>query len=201
MFFGMKIKSVQFIKSTLDWQDGPAPALPEVAFVGRSNVGKSSLINTLINRKNLARISKQPGKTRTINFFLVDELFYLVDLPGYGFAKISREEQDKWQQAIEGYLLNSSALRLLFVLVDGKVGAKSNDVQLVEWLRHHRVPFRIVATKIDRISKGRRLRQLTAIARDLQLPQPESIIPFSAKDRSGREAVLVEISRCLKSPR
>ncbi len=194
----LKIKKVTFIKSIMDWHEAPRPALPEVAFVGRSNVGKSSLINTLINMKNLARVSKQPGKTRTINFFSVDDIFYLVDLPGYGFAKTSKTEQLAWQQAIEGYLLGSEQLRILYVLIDCKVGAKDNDVQLVEWLRFKNVPFKIIATKIDRISNTARATQANNIVKMLHLADKKDIIFFSAKKRIGKGALWGEISRKVK---
>jgi len=195
----LKIKSVKYIKSIMDWRDAPRPVRPEVAFVGRSNVGKSSLINTLINMKNLARTSKQPGKTRTLNFFSVNEMFYLVDLPGYGFAKTSKKEQLAWQEAIEGYLLGSEQLRMLYVLVDCKVGVKNNDVQLVEWLRFKNVPFQIIATKIDRISKSARAVQAKKIVETLQLADQSDIIFFSAKNRIGRGALWGDISRRVKN--
>ncbi len=194
----LKIKKVTFVKSIMNWRDGPRPKLPEVAFVGRSNVGKSSLINTLINMKNLARTSKRPGKTRTLNFFSVNEMFYLVDLPGYGFAKTSKKEQLAWQEAIEGYLLGSEHLRILYVLIDCKVGVKNNDVQLVEWLRFKSVPFQIIATKIDRISKSARAMQAIKIVKMLELADKSDIIFFSAKTRVGKGALWGDISRRVK---
>lgn len=188
------IKNIKFIKSCMDWRDAPKPGLPEVAFVGRSNVGKSSLINTLINMKNLARTSKQPGKTRSLNFFSMDERFFLVDLPGYGFAKISQSEQKKWQQAIEGYLLNSEQLKMLFVLIDSKVGAKSNDVQLVEWLRFNNVPFQVICTKVDRVSNNEKTKQEKLIKTALGFDESAKFLFFSSKDRTGRGALWGEIS-------
>jgi GTP-binding protein len=188
-----QIKNVRYIKSCMDWRDAPQPALPEIAFVGRSNVGKSSLINTLTNIKNLAKVSKQPGKTRSINYFLVDDKFYLVDLPGYGFAKISQSEQKKWQEAIEGFLLNSPSLLMLYVLIDSKVGAKSNDVQLVEWLRYNKVPFSVIATKADRISRTEQQRQEKAIRQALAMAESERLLLFSSKSRLGRGALTGEI--------
>ena len=183
----------------MNWKDAPRLKLPEVAFVGRSNVGKSSLINALINSKNLARVSKQPGKTRTINYFAVDEWFYLVDLPGYGFARTSKEEQLLWQEAIEGYLLNSQSLRMLFVLIDGKVGAKKNDVQVIEWLRFNKIPFQVVATKSDRISRNVQLNQAKAISTVLELTGDPSLIFSSAKDRSGRGTLWRAIQRIVNA--
>lgn len=192
-----RIKNPQFIKSTLDWRDAPKPALSELAFVGRSNVGKSSLINSLLGRKNFARVSKQPGKTRTINYFLIDEAFYLVDLPGYGYAKISKAEKKAWQTAIEAYLLKSKELQLLFLLIDGKVGAKDNDIQIVEWLKYNRVPFVIVATKIDKVPKSKRPARAAAILRDLGLNADSQIFLCSAKDNTGRGGLTSFIGQLL----
>ena len=194
----IKIKKVEFIKSTLDWADGPPRQLPEIALVGRSNVGKSSMINVLIGRKNYARVSKQPGKTRSINYFEVNERFYMVDLPGYGFAKISKTEKKKWRMAIEGYLHNSPRLICLLVLIDGKVGAKDNDIQLVEWLRHIGVPYQIVVTKIDKVSKSKRPACLKDI--NLQLGESSKELPlyFSAKDKTGRDPLLGYLSDLLR---
>ncbi len=182
----MKIRKAQFVKSTLKPKDGPQPARPEFAFVGRSNVGKSSLINTLVNIKNFARVSKQPGKTRAINYFNINDSFYLVDLPGYGFARISKKEQKKWQHAIEGYLLSNSNLRLLFVLVDAKVGPKDTDVQLVEWLQYNGIPFQVVATKIDQVGRSKWSQVIKTIQNTLNLAPESSVILFSSKNRTGR---------------
>lgn len=190
---------ITFIKSTLDWRDRPRPNRPEFAFVGRSNVGKSSLVNALVGRKNLARVSKQPGKTRTINYFDVDERFYLVDLPGYGFAKISRSEQQTWQKAIEGYLLNNPDLAVLFVLIDGKVGPKSNDLQLLEWLAFNKVPVEIIATKIDKVPRTHQERQRKMIAGEIGIDDPALIWLFSAKTQQGRGGLTGRIGQLLKS--
>ncbi|NIS37819.1 YihA family ribosome biogenesis GTP-binding protein [Candidatus Saccharibacteria bacterium] len=186
----LKIKNPQFIKSIMRWPDPPDHSLPEVAFVGRSNVGKSSLINCLVNIKNFARVSKQPGKTRTINYFVIDNKFYLVDLPGYGYAKLSKKEQAAWPSAIENYLTRNENLLILFVLIDSKVGPKASDLLLLEWLDFHQVPYSIIATKVDKLSKGSRTRQATYIARELGLQDKDDIIFFSAKDRTGRTEVL-----------
>ena len=196
----MKIRKAQFVKSTLNPKDAPQPARPEFAFVGRSNVGKSSLINTLVNIKNFARVSKQPGKTRAINYFNINDAFYLVDLPGYGFAKISKTEQKKWQRAIEGYLVNNPRLRLLFVLVDAKVGPKATDVQLVEWLQYNGIPFQVVATKIDQVGRSKWQQVQTTIAETFHLMPGTPIVLFSAKNRTGRGDIWQIIEAHLKSP-
>lgn len=192
------IKNVKFIKSILNWQESPEPALPEIAFVGRSNVGKSSLINCLVNIKNFARVSKQPGKTQTLNYFSVNNLFYLVDLPGYGYAKSSKAQKKEWQKAIESYLLNSPNLRMLLVLVDGKVGAKSNDVQLAEWLDYNQIPYRIIATKIDKVSKNARQKQRKLIVEQLQIDKASPVIMTSSKDKTGQEAIVELIDQILQ---
>ncbi|MCB0275324.1 MAG: YihA family ribosome biogenesis GTP-binding protein [Calditrichaeota bacterium] len=193
----LQIKETVFVKSTMDWRDAPDPVLPEMAFVGRSNVGKSSLINCLIARKNLARVSKQPGKTRSINYFRIDEAFYLVDLPGYGFARASRGEKETWRKAIEGYLLNSPQLKMLFVLVDGRVGAKESDIMLVEWLRHNNIPHQIVATKIDKVKSSQMARQQKDIQNALGLGEDNRLIAFSAITQAGRGALTGLMGRIL----
>lgn len=194
----IKIKNVQYVKSILSANERPIPALPEIAFVGRSNVGKSSLINCLVNVKNLARVSKQPGKTRAINYFSVDNRFYLVDLPGYGFAKVSKSAQVDWQRVIEAYLLNNQQIRRILVLIDSKVGAKENDRQLIEWLEFNRAPYRVVATKVDKISRSERAVQARKIREALNQSRNEPLLFFSAKDRTGREELLKYIGELLE---
>ena len=195
----LKIINAQFIKSTLDWRDSPKPPRTEIAFVGRSNVGKSSLINCLVNIRNFARVSKQPGKTRTINYFLIDEKFYLVDLPGYGFARTSKKEQQTWQKALEAYLLKSPHLKILFLLIDSKIGLKENDLQMVEWLEYSKIPYRIIATKTDKITKSAQTTQLKQISEKLNLAPERLPIPFSVKNRTGRKEVIQLIDAILKS--
>ena len=186
----LKIKNTRFIKSILDRQEKPKPALPEVVFAGRSNVGKSSLINCLVNQKNFARVSKKPGKTQAINFFNIDDQFYLVDLPGYGFARRSMLQKSNWNEAIEDYLLNNHELLVLFTLIDSKVGVKENDRQLIEWLAFNQVPFQIIATKVDQIPKSKKHSQANHIREKLGLSNEAPILFFSVKDRTGRGEVL-----------
>lgn len=193
----LKIKNVTFIKSIVNLKDRPRPALPEIAIVGRSNVGKSSLVNCLVNIKNFARVSKQPGKTQTINYFSVDDRFYLVDLPGYGFARVSKQAKKSWQKMIEDYLLNSKTLKTLIVLIDSKVGPKDNDLQLIEWLRFNDISYRVIATKVDKISKSARPARAKQIYEKLGLSPREPLLFFSAKDRTGREEVLQYINELL----
>jgi len=183
----------KFIKSILDWHEKPKPFLDEIAVVGRSNVGKSSLINSLVNIKNFARVSKQPGKTQTINFFIINDQFYLVDLPGYGYAKRSKKEIKYWGKSIENYLLNSKELICLFVLIDSKVGVKENDQQLIEWLRFHRIPFEIITTKVDQISRGAIKKREEHTRDSLGLSSSEQVHFFSVKSRVGREELFYRI--------
>jgi GTP-binding protein len=194
----LKIKNARFVKSILDALEKPKPALPEIVFAGRSNVGKSSLINSLVNQRNFARVSKRPGKTQTINFFSVDDKFYLVDLPGYGYARRSKAQQSIWNKSIEDYLVNSRELLILFVLVDSKVGIKESDQQLVEWLDYYQIPFQIIATKVDQIPRSKVAVREKQIAESLGLALGSSIIFFSVKDRTGREEVLKYLSSLLR---
>lgn len=186
----LKIKNARFVKSILDIQEKPKPTLPEFVFAGRSNVGKSSLINSLVNQRNFARVSKKPGKTQTINFFSIDDRFYFVDLPGYGYARRPKAQQSVWNKSIEDYLINSRELLLLFVLIDSKVGVKENDQQLIEWLDYHQIPFQIIATKVDQIPRSKFADREKHIRESLGLSSGSSIVFFSVKDRTGREAVI-----------
>ncbi len=156
------------------------PVYPEVAFLGRSNVGKSSLINALLGKKNLALTSSSPGKTRGINYFLVDQKYFFVDLPGYGFAKIPKSERLKWQQLIETYLLKSELLKILCVLIDSRREIMDSDAQMIDWLQFHEKPFIIVLTKTDKLSKN----QLAKTINYYRGYFPDNhVLPFSVKDK------------------
>ncbi len=182
----MIIKSANFIVSLAELRPFPKQGLPEIAMAGKSNVGKSSLINRFANRSKLARISSEPGKTRLINFYEINEAFFLVDLPGYGFAKASKTERDKWGQMIEGYLEHSQNLRHVLQLVDIRHEPTNDDQLMVEYLRHYDIPFTVVATKCDKISKAARGRNIPVICRKLAV-QPWEIIPYSSDDGTGRD--------------
>lgn len=166
----------------------PENLLPEFAFAGRSNVGKSSLINKLVNRKALARTSSQPGKTQTINFFLLNGEFYFVDLPGYGYAKVSKELQAKWGKMIERYLTRSRQLRMIFLLVDIRHEPSAGDKQMYEWVKSNEIPAVIIATKADKINRSQLNKQLAMIRKELGGAQ-ETIIPFSKETGQGYEEV------------
>ena len=166
----------------------PENLLPEFAFAGRSNVGKSSLINKLVNRKALARTSSQPGKTQTINFFLLNGEFYFVDLPGYGYAKVSKELQAKWGKMIERYLTRSRQLRLIFLLVDIRHEPSAGDKQMYEWVKNNEIPAVIIATKADKINRSQLQKQLAMIRKELGGAK-EPIIPFSKETGQGFDEV------------
>lgn len=148
----MIIKTAEFMQSVTDWRKCPSPTLPEYAFIGRSNVGKSSLINMLVNNKKLAKTSSKPGKTQTINHFLINKNWYLVDLPGYGYASISKAMREKWQKMISDYLLKRENLQVIFVLIDSRLEPQKIDLEFISNLGEHGVPFSIIFTKTDKIS-------------------------------------------------
>ena len=166
----------------------PENLLPEFAFAGRSNVGKSSLINKLVNRKALARTSSQPGKTQTINFFLLNSEFYFVDLPGYGYAKVSKELQAKWGKMIERYLTRSRQLRMIFLLVDIRHEPSAGDKQMYEWVKSNEIPAVIIATKADKINRSQLNKQLAMIRKELGGAK-EPVIPFSKETGQGYDEV------------
>ena len=161
----------------------------EVAFARRSNVGKSSLINALMNRKSYARTSQQPGKTQTINFYNINELLYFVDLPGYGYAKVSQDTVKKWGKMIDGYLHQSKVLRLVFLLVDIRHKPNQNDIQMYEWCVNYGFNPIIIATKSDKIKRSQLQKQIKQIKDALQVVDGTPVIPFSALNKSGRDEI------------
>ena len=188
-----KLKEVIFVKSIVDQKNRPKPYLPEFAFAGRSNVGKSSLINCLVNRSNFAHVSKNPGKTRTINYYQINDVFYLVDLPGYGFARVSKSEKGSWQKMIENYLIQNHYLKTVFVLIDCRVGLKKSDLELFEWLHFHLIPFTIILTKADQVNRNGQAKRISELLATLRHVSRNQILIFSAKNRLGREELLAEI--------
>ena len=192
------IRSLEFLggmASDGGWR--PEPSLPEVAFAGRSNVGKSSLINKLLHRKKFARVSNTPGRTREINFFEVNKQFVLADLPGYGYARISKEKQSAWRPLIEGYLGRSLKLRGVVQLLDARHAPSEDDLQMLEFLAHLETPTIVVATKIDKVKRAEREARVQALAREAGV-DADQIIPFSAIDGEGRndlaEAIVALVS-------
>ena len=167
----------------------PETKRPEIAFAGKSNVGKSSLINALMNRKALARTSSQPGKTQTINFYNINEAMYLVDLPGYGYAKVSPSEKAKWGKMIEKYLHTSKDLKAVFLLVDIRHEPSANDKQMYDWILHNGYEPIIIATKLDKLKRSQVQKSIKAVREGLKLPQEGILIPFSAETKQGREEI------------
>lgn len=192
----MQIKRATYLLTAVKASQYPAAQLPAVTFCGRSNVGKSSLINTLLNRKNLARTSAQPGKTRTINFYDVDSAWYLVDLPGYGFAKVAKSERENWRFMIEEFMHSYHGGTLFVQLVDIRHEPTALDKQMWQWLTAAGVRCLLVATKSDKISRGARDKHLSVIAKTLGAKKSD-IIPFSSLNRDGREQLLAKIEEYL----
>ena len=173
----------------------PENTLPEIAFAGKSNVGKSSLINALMNRKSYARISATPGKTQTINFYNVNQEFYLVDLPGYGYAKVSEQEKQKWGQMVERYLHGSKQLRAVFLLIDIRHDPSANDKLMYDWIVSQGYHPIIIATKLDKIKRSQRDKQVRTIRQGLGLLPGSIVIPFSSVTKQGRDEIW-ELAEC-----
>ena len=167
----------------------PETKRPEIAFPGKANVGQSSLINALMNRKALARTSSQPGKTQTINFYNINEAMYLVDLPGYGYAKVSPSEKAKWGKMIEKYLHTSKDLKAVFLLVDIRHEPSANDKQMYDWILHNGYEPIIIATKLDKLKRSQVQKSIKAVREGLKLPKEGILIPFSAETKQGREEI------------
>lgn len=188
----MIIKSAEYLQSEADWRKCPPPNLPEYAFIGRSNVGKSSLINMLTNNKSLAKTSSKPGKTQTINHFLINKNWYLVDLPGYGFAKTSKTNREKWQKMISDYLLFRENLQLVFVLVDARIEPQRIDIDFMNNLGESGIPFSIIFTKTDKISSGKTMSNVQKMKNVLSETWEELPIMMksSAVSTAGKEEIL-----------
>ena len=186
----MKIKKADFLTSAAKSGQYPDETLPEVAFAGRSNVGKSSLINTLTGRKALAKVSSSPGKTRTINFFLIDGAWRIVDLPGYGYAKVSKSESQAWGKMMESYLENRSNLRKVVQLVDCRHAPTAQDKQMYEYLRYYGLDGLVVATKADKLSRNELNKNLAVIKKELELTEEDQIVPVSSLNKTGVEQLL-----------
>ncbi len=193
----MEINKAEFIISQAEYGPFPGRGLPQLAVVGRSNVGKSTLINRLCRRNKLARTSATPGKTRLINVFLLNDAFHLVDLPGYGFARVDKKEKQRWGEMMQKYFTESEDLVHVLCLVDIRHEPTADDVTMNQFLRQMGIPFTVVATKADKISRGARSRALAPICRAL-LVQPWEIICFSGEDGTGREELLKKLEDILE---
>lgn len=193
----MEVKQTEFIKSAVKPKDYPPALLPEVAFVGRSNVGKSSLINVLANRKALVRTSSTPGRTQLINFFDVNSCLTLVDLPGYGYAKAPPDVRKQWGPMIETYLAKRESLKTVVLILDIRRIPSDGDLQMLRWLETYNIPPIIVLTKCDKLSKVERAKQTTLIAAAIGRDKG-MMLPFSALSREGRDRIWQEIERLLE---
>lgn len=192
----MKIISADFIKSAVKQSDYPEEVLPEVAFAGRSNVGKSSLINTVVNRKHLVRTSSSPGRTQTLNFFRINNQVQFVDFPGYGFAKVPLRIKAQWKSMVETYLKNRRTLKLVVLLLDIRRVPNTDDISLIRWLEAYGIPCLIVLTKTDKL-KNNKCRSQEKVIRDALSLNNQEVISFSAVTGRGRKEVLQHIMKTL----
>jgi GTP-binding protein len=186
---------VKFLTSAFRESQYPPPDRPEIAFAGRSNVGKSSLINVIINRKNLARTSSTPGRTQSINYFSVGNSLYFVDLPGYGFARVPVKVKKSWQKMVEKYLRKRSTLKAVVVILDIRREPTSGDMDLLNWLKHYDIHAILVLTKADKLSRQQARKQAGLIGSQLKMLCPASPTIFSAKNRQGREEIWEQIEK------
>lgn len=188
----MNFQNVEFLISAASPGDFPQARLPEIAFAGKSNVGKSSVINCLLQRKNFARVGETPGKTIHVNYFTVDRKCYFVDLPGYGFAKVSQAEKDRWGKLMEDYFA-AGRIDLGILIVDARHAPTNNDITMANWFLESRCPFVVVANKLDKLKKSEIQPNLQVIREDLALPESCPLIPFSAEKRTGRDELVKQI--------
>jgi len=185
----MNYHNVEFLISAASPKDFPQNRLPEIAFAGKSNVGKSSVINRLLQRKNFARVGEKPGKTIHVNYFTIDKKCYFVDLPGYGFAKVSQAEKDRWAKLMENYFA-AQRIDLGVMIVDARHAPTNNDITMAHWFLDSNCPFVVVANKLDKVKKSQILSNLQTIREDLELPDSCLIIPFSAEKGTGRDELI-----------
>ena len=193
----INVQKAEFILSAASPKDFRRDALPQVAFAGRSNVGKSSVINRLLNRKNFARVGAAPGKTPQINYFKIDNAFYLVDLPGYGYARVSKGERDRWGRLMEGYFADPELMTLGVMIVDARHKPTADDCTMAQWYRGAGCPFLVVANKLDKLKKSEIDPNLQVIRDTLELEEQDCLVPFSAEKGTGKTELLSAISQRL----
>lgn len=193
----MNFNNISFIKSAASKQDFPDNRMPEIAFAGKSNVGKSSVINRILNRKNFARVGEKPGKTIHVNYFDVDNKCYFVDLPGYGYAKVSQKEKDRWAKLMDSYF-ESGRIDLGVFIVDSRHAPTNNDITMARWFLESECPFVVVANKLDKLKKSEIEPNLLRIREDLELPEDCPVIPFSAEKGTGRDELISVILSVVK---
>lgn len=185
----MNFHNVEFLISAASVKDFPSKRLPEIAFAGKSNVGKSSVINRLLQRKNFARVGEKPGKTIHVNYFVIDKKCYLVDLPGYGYAKVSQAEKDRWGRLMESYFA-AQRIDLGVMIVDARHAPTNNDITMARWFLDSQCPFVVVANKLDKVKSSQIAGNLQTIREDLELPDDCPVIPFSAEKGTGKDELV-----------
>ncbi|RDW21648.1 ribosome biogenesis GTP-binding protein YihA/YsxC [Oceanobacillus chungangensis] len=183
----MKVTNAEIVISAVSKKQYPGDQLPEIALAGRSNVGKSSFINKLINRKALARTSSKPGKTQTLNFYKINERFYFVDVPGYGYAKVSKSEREKWGGMMEEYFQSRETLQVVLLITDIRHEPTKDDIQMYEFLKYHELPVVVVATKLDKIPKSKRASFIKRTKETLNVEADDIVLPFSSETGEGKE--------------
>ena len=192
----MNFNKVDFLISAASTKDFPQERLPEIAFAGKSNVGKSSVINRILQRKNFARVGEKPGKTIHVNYFTIDKQCYFVDLPGYGYAKVSQAEKERWGRLMESYFA-ADRINLGIMIVDARHAPTNNDITMARWFLDSECPFVVVANKLDKVKKSQILSNLETIRIDLELPEECPVIPFSAEKGTGRDELVRIILDCV----
>ena len=194
----MNLHNAEFIRSAASLKDCPKDHLPQIAFAGRSNVGKSSVINKLLLRKNFARVGEAPGKTTHINYFLIDKAVYLVDLPGYGYAKVPKTEKERWAKLIEAYFADPELITLGVLIVDARHKPTANDVTMAQYFQQSGKPYVVVANKLDKLKKSEIEPNLKTIREVLELEEETPMIPFSAEKGQGRDELLAHILKTVE---
>ncbi|KKE80506.1 ribosome biogenesis GTP-binding protein YihA/YsxC [Oceanobacillus caeni] len=194
----MKVTDAEIVISAVSKKQYPNEGVPEIALAGRSNVGKSSFINKLINRKSLARTSSKPGKTQTLNFYKINGSFYFVDVPGYGYAKVSKKEREKWGKMMEEYFQTRETLKAVLLITDVRHEPTRDDVQMYDFLKYYELPVIVIATKLDKVPKNKRAQHIKRTKQTLQIDSNDVVIPFSSETGEGKDEAWALIRSFLK---